>query len=186
MRLATFLLLAGACAGRESPPAQEAAAPPAAAASGIDPCSILTAEEIQAAVGWAVARSEPRSGTGYANCTWSSDKGTTAMPPETVEAGLIPCFTNFPCTTVDMPKQFASSAAMAEFRRGLYQGTSYEAMNPTVEPVEGLGVPAIIHELGGLYSMEAFLGEGRMAFVTLWTGADAARSLGEKVLERVR
>jgi hypothetical protein len=47
-------------------------------------------------------------------------------------------------------------------------------------------VPAVIHELGGLYSMEMFLGGEKMAFVTLWAGADAARSLGEKVLARVR
>ena len=186
MRLATFLLLSGACAGRESPPAQEAAAPPAAAASGIEPCSTLTPEEIQAAVGWTVARSDPKSSPGYFSCTWASAKGGSVMPPETVEAGITMCFTNIPCSNVDMPGQFANSAAMAELRRGVYKGTSYEAMNPMVEPVEGLGVPAVIHELGGLYSMEMFLGEEKIAYVTLWTGADAARALGEKVLQRVR
>jgi hypothetical protein len=186
MRLATLLLLAGACAGRESPPAEEAAAPPAASASGIEPCSTLTVEEIQAAVGWTVARSEPKSSPGYFSCTWASEKGGSVLPPETVEAGITSCFTNIPCSTIDMPGQFANSAAMAEFRRGVYKGTSYEAMNPMVEPVEGLGVPAVVHEIGGMYSMEMFLDDGKTAFVTLWTGADAARSLGEKVLARVR
>jgi len=186
---ALVLLLAASCGPREeAPPAQgEAAALPAVQApGGPDPCSVLTAAEIQAAVGWTVARSEPRSGRGYSNCTWSSEKGTTVLPPETVEAGIIPCLTNFPCTTIDMPKQFATSAAMAEFRRNVYKGTSYEAANPSVEPVDGLGVPAVLHELGGLYSLEMFLGVEKTAFVTLWASADAARSLGEKVLSRLR
>lgn len=189
MRLAamSLILLTSACAKGETPPAgEQAAAPAAAQAPAGDPCAILTPEEIQAAVGWTVATSLPKSGPGYANCTWSSEKGSTVLPPETLSAGYLACLTNFPCTTIQWPGQFASSVAMAEFRLNVYKGTPYEDAGATAVPVEGMGVPAIIHELGGEHSFEAFLGGEKTAFVSLWTSAETARALGEKVLARLK
>jgi hypothetical protein len=181
-----LILLAAACAKGETPPAAEQAATTPVSSAGADPCAILTAEEIQATVGWTVATSRPKSGPGYANCTWSSEKANTVLPPETLSAGYLPCLTNFPCSTIQWPGQFASSAALAEFRVNVYKGTPYADAGATASPVDGLGVPAIIHELGGEYSFEAFLGGEKTAFVSLWTSAEAARSLGEKVLGRLK
>jgi len=184
---AALLLFLAACAKGEAAGSQheEAALPAGAATSGPDPCTLLSGEEIQAVMSWAVAKREPSSVSGYSHCTWSSEKGGGAYPPETVAAGTTPCFTNFPCKA-DTPARFSTSVELAEYRRRLYQGTSAEAADPRVEPVEGLGVPAIMHELGGEYSLEMFLGNRRTAYVTVWTSAEAAHALGEKVLARVR
>ena len=160
--------------------------PAAAQAPPGDPCSLLTPDEIKAATGWVVARKEPKSGKGYANCTWSSSKGTSVTPPETVFGGFLPCLTNFPCGTIKWPGSFANSAAMAEFRLNVYKGTQYADAGATAVPVDGLGVPAIIHGLLGEYSFEAWLGGEKVAFVTLWQSAEAARALGGKLLSRLK
>jgi hypothetical protein len=162
------------------------ATPAAAQTPAGDPCSLLSKDEIRAATGWVVAHAEPKSGRGYANCTWSSAKGTSVTPPETVFGGFQPCLTNFPCGTIKWPGSFASSAAMADFRLKVYKGTPYADAGATAVPVEGLGVPAIIHELVGEYSFEAWLGGEKIAFVTLWKSAEAARALGGKLLSRLK
>jgi hypothetical protein len=43
-----------------------------------------------------------------------------------------------------------------------------------------------MHELAGQYSVEVWLGPGRTAYVSVWTSAEAALALMEKVVARVR
>lgn len=50
-------------------------AQPAKPAPKIDACSLLTAEEIEAAVGWKSAKAEPSSYGGTAVCNYTGPKG---------------------------------------------------------------------------------------------------------------
>jgi hypothetical protein len=184
---AVLLLSCGGSPARDQ--AEAAPAAEAAAAPTTDFCALLTAEEVQAAVGWAVAKSTVYGQGNLGHCKYEGEKSNNVLPPEQLEAGVIMCFTNFPCAE-DMPGSFASSADLVAYRKKLYaeyeKDSSMGPLDASIEPVEGLGVPAIMHELGGQYTLEAWLGPKRIAYVSVWTSADAARSLGEQVLARAR
>lgn len=177
----------GGCGGGETPEPAKAPAAEAAAASTFDSCALLTAEEVQATLGWAVAKSTPYGSGDQGHCVYEGEKSNTVFPIEQAEAGVIACFTNFPCPG-DMPGSFGSSADLAAFRKQLYQsaGATAAALEPTIEPIQGLGSPAIMHELAGQYSVEVWLGPRRTAYVSVWTSAEAALALMEKVVARVR
>lgn len=181
------LALAAACGGgdRQAQPAADAAAdaPSAAAAASFDPCALVTADEVEAAVGWKPAAVEPYpqpNGTGH--CKYTGAGGMTGGVPEQLDVGIGVCPTNMPCT--ELP-EFASSAELAAYRRKGYEGAN-AGLDPTIEPVEGLGVPAIRHELAGLLAVEMAIGGKRLAYVETWAPFEAARGLAEKVLARAR
>jgi hypothetical protein len=127
-------------------------APKAAAMSGvsqpevskaspkIDPCSLLTAEEIEAAVGWKPVKAEPNSYGGVEACNFYGPKGLSQSVSLAVAPG--------------MPK-VASSAEMAQWRKKQTEG--YGDIKFVIEPIEGLGVPAIRNEVegAGLATVEA-------------------------------
>jgi len=183
--LPSLLLACGGSPARD----QAEAAPAAEAAPSTDFCALVTADEVQAAVGWAVAKSTLYGAGNLGHCKYESEKSNTVLPPEQAEAGVIACFTNFPCAD-DMPGSFSSSADMVAYRKKLYadyeKDSSMGPLDASIEPVEGLGVPAIMHELGGQYTLEAWLGPKRIAYASVWTSAEAARSLGEKVVARAK
>jgi len=179
--------LAAACGGGEpqSQPAADAVAdaPSAAAAASFDPCALLTAEEVEAAVGWKPATAEPypqANGTGH--CKYTGAGGMTGGMPEQLDVGIGVCLTNMPCA--ELP-EFASSAELAAYRRKGYEGAN-AGLDPTIEPVEGLGVPAIRHELAGLLAVEMAIGGKRLAYVETWAPFEVARGLAEKALARAR
>lgn len=179
--------LAG-CGGKEAelPKADVAAE---ATSGAFDPCTLLTADEVQGTLGWAVSKSSPYVTGDRGHCRYESEKSNTVFPVEQAEVGVIACFTNFPCPA-DMPERFASSAEMAAFRTKLYQDqaktSSMGDLGATIAPIEGIDHPAIMHELGGQYSLELQLAPQRTLYVSVWTSADAARSLGEKALARAK
>lgn len=173
----------GAGAGEAPPASAEVAAGDAASspAGGWDPCTILTHEEIQAQMGWAVVTATAYPSGNQGRCVYEGAQGKSAYPPETVEAGVVACFANFPCGAGLGP--FGSSADLLAFRQKLYQESSM-ALEPAIAAVEGLGAPAIMHELGGEYSLEVWLGPSRLVVVAVWGSEAAARALGEKALAR--
>lgn len=175
-----------ACGGRaEAPPADSAAAAPAATSS-FDPCTLLTAEEVQAAVGWAVAETTPYPSGDGGRCVYKG-ADATGLPPQSVDAGVSVCLSNFPCTGEEGWAQLlSSSAVMADYLRNKFKGTSAEALEPKVDAVEGLGVPATMLEMAGQYTLEMVLGDRRIASAETWVSAEATRSLAEKVLARAR
>jgi hypothetical protein len=144
--LVAFLTLsfAVACGGSEAPKAAAMSAASHAETPkntpGIDPCSLLTAEEIQAAVGWKPVKAEPSSYGGVAVCNYYGPKGMSQNVSLLVAPG--------------MPK-VANSAEMAEWRKK--QTGGYGDVKFVIEPVEGLGVPAIRNEVegAGLATIEA-------------------------------
>jgi hypothetical protein len=180
--LTTLSALIG-CGGSKPQSATATATGQAASSVGsFDPCSLLTKDEVKAAVGWTVMTATPYVTGDRGHCVYRGEKGKTVLPPEEVEAGVIPCWPNFPCAS-DMPKEFGSSAALVAYRTKLYEGNSFN-LDPKIAPIEGLGVPALMHELATLYSMEMWLGSQKLAYVTVWGSESGARSLGEKVLSR--
>jgi hypothetical protein len=185
--LSTGVLVAlfAACGGGErAEPEAGVAASAAVASSSFDPCALLTPGEVGEAVGWTVVKATPYVQGNLGHCKWEGEKSNTVLPPEQSEGGVIACFTNFPCPS-DMPTSFASSEELVAFRKKLYEGNAY-GLDPVITPIEGLGVPALMHELATMYSFEAWLGDHRLAYVSVWGSEAAARSLGEKVLTRAK
>jgi hypothetical protein len=188
---AVLVLLAG-CGSSSAKPAETAAASADAAAApaagSFDPCALLTKEEVQAALGWEVAKAGATVNGDLGSCMYESEKSNMASPFEQLTVGVMTCFTNMACSTFDMPKSFSTSSAMADARKKAYQETDnakYLDM-VTITPVEGLGVPAIMHDMATLLSLEMSVENGRIAYVASWGSAEATRSLAEKVLARVR
>lgn len=96
-------------------------------ASGIDACALLTPAEIEAAAGWKVEETKPETFQKTSTCTYSRADGAKV---KTIVLVVSPGM-----------KVLESSAAMAKWRGD--QVARYPEMKITVEPVEGLGVPAI-------------------------------------------
>jgi hypothetical protein len=172
------------CAQGDQPPAASATVGAASSAGSFDPCALLTKGEVEAVVAWTVVdtRSYPSGDRGH--CIFEGEKGNTSLPPEQVEAGVLPCFTNFPCGS-DMPKHFSSSAEMVAYRKSLYEGSAYN-LDPEITPIEGLGVSALMHELATYYTIEMWLGEHRLAYVSVWGSEAGALALGKELLARAK
>ena len=191
-RMAPVALLAGlllGCGGKDAAPADSAAAAAAVPTAGsFDPCTLLTQEEVQAALGWAVAQATPSARGNLGSCAYKSEKSNTVVPFEQLDVGITSCFTNLACSTFDMPKAFGSSEAMVEARKKAYEesGNAQYLEMVTITPVEGLGVPAIMHDMATLLTLEMSMADGRLAYVSSWGSAEATRSLAEKMLARVR
>jgi hypothetical protein len=171
------------CGAPESPPPEAPPAEAASAASGsLDPCGLLTKAEIESQVSWTVVKSTPYPNGDRGHCQHEGAGGMGGL--EQADVGVLECFTNFPCRS-DMPKVFASSAALVDYRKKLYEGSG-SPVEAGITPVEGLGVPALMHEMAGYYTIEMWLGDHRIAFVSTWESEAATRSLGEKLLARSR
>ena len=185
-RGATLLFAAGlvGCTRGDQPPATSAAGRAAASAGSIDPCALLTPGEIQSVVNWTVANTKPYADGDHGHCVYEGDKGMSVLPPEQVDAGVLPCFTNFPCAS-DQPERFSSSAELVAYRRKLYEGNAY-GLDPAITPVEGMGVPALMHELASQYTLEMWLGEHRVAYVSVWDSEAGALALGKALLARAQ
>ncbi len=135
--------LAAACGGGEAPKAGMSAASQTEAPKAspkIDPCSLLTNEEVEAAVGWKPVKAEPSSYGGVETCNFYGPKDLTQNVSLVVSPG--------------MPK-VASSVEMAQWRKKQTEG--YGDFKFVIEPIEGLGVPAILNQVegSGLATIEA-------------------------------
>ncbi len=165
--------LAACGSGGDSPRsiAASAASRPEAAkpAPKIDACSLLTAEEIEAVVGWKPAKAEPSSYGGTAVCNFYGPKGMSQSVSLLVAPGM---------------PNVASSTEMAQWRQQQTKG--YGDIKFIIEPVEGLGVPAIRNEIGevpGSATIEA-AANGVLLDVTSSTIAEA-KALAAKAIKRL-
>lgn len=136
----------GGDAGRAAPdrPAQAAAAP-------VDPCGLLTPEEIAAVVGTKVERTEPNQYGGTAVCNFYG-QSITPLASLTVASGM---------------PDVSTSTEMAAWRSAQTRTGSYADIKFLIEPIEGLGVPAIRNEIegAGLATVEIAV-RGRLLDVT--------------------
>ena len=166
--LATILSLglAAACGGGAEPPKATAAA---AAAPKIDACSLLTPQEIEATVKWSPVKAEPSTYGGTAVCNFYGPKGMSQSVSIVVASGM---------------PAVASSTEMAEWRKKQTEG--YGDIKFIIEPIEGLGVPAIRNEVGqvpGLAAIEAAV-KGVLLDVTSST-LEEAKALAAKAIARL-
>jgi hypothetical protein len=174
----SLMLIVGACdkgplSGNQktSGSTPEASSP---AGDTVDPCSLLTAAEIETILGWKVAKTEPKSYGATGNCTYSSANpyGKKGMEQVSILIGQ------------GMP-DMSSANAMAKWRLKQYEGPTYKDLDPIVEPVEGLGVPAIRNEVAGLLALEMAVGN-KLVSVSVFGTLDQAKALGEKALARIK
>jgi uncharacterized protein DUF3558 len=171
---ALCLGLAAACGGggeasKSSAVSAGSRPEPAKPAPKLDACSLLTAEEIEAAVGWKSAKAEPSSYGGTAVCNFSGPKGVSQSLSLLVAPGM---------------PNVASSTEMAQWRRQQTKG--YGDIKFIIEPVEGLGVPAIRNEVGevpGMATIEA-AANGVLLDVTSST-MEEAKVLAAKAIKRL-
>lgn len=181
--LTAVIGIVAGCA-RSEPRSSSPEAQASTAGASFDPCSLLTKEEVEAVAGWSVAKATPYVTGDRGHCVYQGEKGNAGLPPEEVDAGVISCWFNFPCGS-DMPHVFASSEALAAYRAKLYEGNSYN-LDPQITPLDDVGVPALMHELATLYTMEMWLGDRRLAYVSVWDSDAGARTLGQSLLARAR
>jgi hypothetical protein len=120
-------LFVAACAS-EAPRASAAQeAKPRKDASGIDACTLLTSEDIEKAAGWKPDAADPETHGRTATCTFHRADGAKVQSIVLVIS---------PAT-----RTLESSAAMADWRTK--QVARHPELKLTVQPVEGLGLPAI-------------------------------------------
>lgn len=184
LSLASFV---AACGG-EKPNAQSGKKVAASAAAeskpSFDPCALLTKEEVEAAVGWKVAKTEVSGRGDYGHCVYSGRTDPMILPPEKAEAGILPCVNNGNCFQ-DLP-DFRSSEEMAQWRSKQLEENkgAFEGLKPNVVPLKDYGVPAIDDELASMRSIDMQIGHKRVAYVSTWVAAEPTRELAKKVLAR--
>jgi hypothetical protein len=169
--LAAILLLGARCGGDADGGKQEpsqAAKRTEQTAPAVDACTLLTGEEIEAVTG--VGGVAPRKEAHGAVGTCNYHAGEQLMP--VVSLLLAP----------GMPKM-SSSAEMADWRSK--QGTSFGGVKLIIEPIEGLGVPAIRNEVegAGMVTVETAV-RGMMLDVTT-SSLEHSKTLAAKAMARV-
>lgn len=150
--------------------APEEAAQPAVQAAGqsdFDACALLTTEEIQASLAWVPDSTQKNSYGTTGNCTWFGPGGAMEQVSLLVGAGV---------------PEMSSSATMAQWRAGQY--ANYGVTDAIVEPIEGLGVPAIRNEYGGLVAIEMAV-RGQLVTVSSIATSDQVRALAGLVVGRM-
>lgn len=120
-------LLLAACASAVPDSAAAQDSKPRKDASGIDACALLTPEEIQQVAGWKPEAADPETHGRTATCNYHRAEGTKV---QTVVLLVSPGM-----------RVLESSAAMAEWRT--QQAARHPDIKMVIQPVEGLGVPAI-------------------------------------------
>ena len=162
------LLLTAACGGGSGSHA-DGGSTADAGNQDLDACTLLTAEEIQAATGWAPDTS---AGKAYGTTRTCAYHGQDAMKQSVVLVVARPA-----------PK-VSTSAELAARRNEQAQRTPDIKM--TITPVEGLGIPAIRSEVEGASNptVEAVVG-GRLLGVTA-SSFESSKALVPKAAARLR
>jgi hypothetical protein len=171
--LFAFGLAVGMCGRDDAPSAQaKSSAAPAATASqqqSVDVCSLLTSEEIAAVTGAKVAEIKAESHGAVGTCNFQA-------PNELLPVVSLVLAPNMP--------QVSSSKEMAEWRSK--QGGSFGDIKLIIEPIEGLGVPAIRNQVEGveMVTVEA-AAKGKLLDVTT-SSLEKSKALAAKALARLR
>jgi len=145
-----------------------------AAAADIDPCSYLTAAEIEAVLGWKVATTDPKPHGATGSCKYKSATPYSAQGMQIIDVVI----------GKGMP-ELKNTEEMVAWRKKQYESEAYKNMPYVVEPVKGFDVPAIYNGMEGLLSIEMKVGD-RLITVASVDTRDKARKLGEKVLAHAK
>jgi hypothetical protein len=170
--LLSVCLLGAKCGDKGTPNVGSGSSDPAATPASqtqVDACSLLTPAEVEAVTKAKVTATKPE--TYGANTTCNFEAANQLLPVVSlVLAGGMP--------------DVKSSAEMAQWRSK--QGTSFGDIKIIIEPVEGLGVPAIKNEVegAGLVTVEV-AAKGKLLDVT--TGSlEMSKALAPKAIARLQ
>ena len=126
-------LLVVACATETPQTGKAQASKPKKDVSKIDACALITSADIETAAGWKPEASEPKMYGGTLTCSYHRADGTKVQSVTLiVSSGM---------------RVLESSASMADWRKK--QAERHPEIKMTIQPVEGLGVPAISHQAEG-------------------------------------
>lgn len=130
--MACALVLCSACSGGDASSNAAAATPQAAqsAPRKVDPCSLLTPADVEAATSWKIRQSGPSKLTGA--CEFFG-------PNEFLDIVTVLIYPG--------PTTIASSAEMAAWRRKQLDASTEKLLS--FQPIDDVGVPAIRHDVGG-------------------------------------
>ena len=158
-----------ACQARDTTPDADArtADLDRAGEAKVDPCALLTAAEIEEVTGLHVERTEPAD---YGATRVCNQYGSSLSPIVSI-------------TVADGMPSMASSADMAKWRKD--QVGSYGDMKFRIEPVEGLGAPAIMNELEGTGMVGLEIAVRRTLLAITTDHFDQSKSLAPKAIARM-
>jgi hypothetical protein len=170
--LAAVLLLGARCGGEAAARTQEVSTAKqgneAKSAPAIDACSLLTAEEIEAVTG---AKSVGPKKDAYGSVGTCNFHAADQLLP-VVSVVLAP----------GMP-EMSSSAEMAAWRSK--QAGSWGGVKLIIEPVEGLGVPAIRNEVEGAGMVTVEAGVRGMLLDITTSSLERSKALATKAMARL-
>lgn len=163
-----FTLAVLGCGGSEQ--TDQAQAPPEAAVAqtDFDPCALLTFDEISTTVGWKPDSSVKKAYGTTGNCTYHGPNPYTQVVSVLVGQGM---------------PDMSDSRKMADWRTAQYKESKVPDF--IVEPVEGLGIPAIRNEFG-MAAVEMAVKDQLVSVTSLSAPYDQVRKLAEFVAARVR
>jgi hypothetical protein len=164
----TILLPLVACGGdktAEQAPASEQAA---ASETSFDPCALLSSEEIMGTLGWSPDSSQKKTYGTTGNCTYFGPNAMLQQISLLVGQGM---------------PDMSDSRKMADWRARQY--TDYKVTDAIVEPVEGLGVPAIRNEYG-VVAIEMAVGAQLVTVGSIAANFEQVRKLAGFVLARMK
>jgi hypothetical protein len=171
--LAAVLAVLPAACGNGEPAANIPPEQTSAQEASIDPCALLTSEEIEAALGWKVATTEGKSFGATGTCTYASATPYTARGLQ--QLALVIGYGAPP---------LSSSQAMAAWRLEQYSGDAYKDLSPIVLPVDGFDVPAIQNGFEGMFGIELLVGD-KLLTLSMFETLEPARTLAKQVLARM-
>ena len=157
-------LLVASCGGEAAEQQTQSAVQ--AVASDFDPCALLTSEEIKTALAWSPDSSQKKAYGTTGNCTW--------FGPSTQQVSLL--------VGQGMP-DMSDSRRMSDWRAKQYADS--KVADAIVEPVEGLGVPAIRNEFG-IVAIEMAIKDQLVSVSSISANLEQTRQLAGFVVARMK
>lgn len=166
LSLTILVAVFSGCGGGET--AEQTPATEQAATSNFDPCALLTSEEIKSTLGWSPDSSQKKVYGTTGNCTYFGPSALTQQISLLVGQGM---------------PDMSDSRKMADWRAKQY--VDYKVTDAIVEPVEGLGVPAIRNEYG-IVAIEMAVGTQLVTVSSISAKFDQVRTLAGFVVARMK
>jgi hypothetical protein len=163
--LTVLLTTLSGCGGetaKQTPAAEQTAT------SDFDPCALLSFEEIKSTLGWSPDSSQKKVYGTTGNCTYFGPSALTQQISLLVGQGM---------------PDMSDSRKMADWRAKQY--VDYKVTDAIVEPVEGLGVPAIRNEFG-VVAIEMAIGGQLVSVGSISAKLEQVRALAGFVVARMK
>lgn len=165
-----FALLLGACGGESSDSRAQAGSGGASASNDdFDPCALVTAEEVQAATGWAPDTSAAK--------THGTTKTCAIQGADAMKQGVV--------IVVARPAPKVSSSTELADRRTRAAASSPE-IKMTFTPIEDLGMPAVRSEVEGAEVPTVEVVVGNHVVGVTASDFESSKTLAGKAAARLR